>query len=357
MNKLNTYTDTENRFAEIFNPQNGFYLRTGILDEHGKDTGIDPFMRNFPSLLDIGVMGHCKNSKNCTIGCYQGKLAKPNMSLDTFKGIIDQCKDKTFEVALGGFGSPNEHEDFVEIVKYAHDNGVIPNYTTSGIELTNEQLEATKKYCGAVAVSYYRMSYTYDAIDRFIGYGCKTNIHYVLSDRSIDEAIWRLGNNDFPAGINAVIFLLFKPVGCGKSSDTLHWSDPRVERFYSAIENNHLSFKVGLDACNMPGVINFSKKINPVSTSPCDGGSFSAYITSDNYMLPCSFDNVTRNYAFDLNGHTIKEGWKSESFNKFRNYHHNSCPSCAFQNDCRGGCCLVSEINLCNKEEREYYEN
>jgi len=112
-----------------------------------------------------------------------------------------------------------------------------------------------------------------------------------------------------------------------------------------------------LDACNMPGVINFSKKINPVSTSPCDGGSFSAYITSDNIMLPCSFDNVTRNYAFDLNGHTIKEGWESENFEKFRNYHRNSCPTCVFQNDCRGGCPLVGEINLCNKEERQYYED
>ena len=82
MDKLNTYFDKENRFAEIFNPENGFYLRTGILDEHKIDTGIDPFMRNYPSLLDIGIMGHCKNAKECTIGCYQGKLSKPNMSLD-----------------------------------------------------------------------------------------------------------------------------------------------------------------------------------------------------------------------------------------------------------------------------------
>lgn len=356
INTLNTYVDTENNFIEIFNPQNGFYLRTGVLEKNGRDTGIDPFMRNYPSLLDIGIMGHCKNSQNCTIGCYQGKHVKPNMSLDTFKGIINQCKGKTFEVALGGFGSPNEHENFVEIVKYAHDNGVVPNYTTSGIELTDEQLEATKKYCGAVAVSYYRMSYTYDAINRFLGYGCKTNIHYVLSDRSIDEAIWRLNTNDFPEGINAVIFLLFKPVGCGKTTDMLHYDDPRVAKFYSAIENSKLSFKVGLDACNMPGVINFSKQISPISTSPCDGGSFSAYITSDNYMLPCSFDNVTCNYAFDLNNHTIEEGWKSEKFEFFRNYHRRSCPSCGFQNDCRGGCPIVKEINLCSKKERAYYE-
>lgn len=353
---MNTYTDTENKFMEVFNPNDGFYLRTGILDEKGKDTGIDPFQRNFPSLLDIGIMGHCKNSQYCTIGCYQGKIAKPNMPFYVFKGIIDQCKGKTFEVALGGFGSPNEHEDFIEIVKYAYENGVVPNYTTSGIELSGEQIAATKNFCGAVAVSWYRMVYTYDTINRFIKAGCKTNIHYVLSNRSIDEANYRLCINNFPKGVNAVIFLLFKPVGCGKNSDMLHYDDPRVARFYSLLEERH-PFKVGLDACHMPGVMNFSKSINPISTSPCDGGSFSAYITSDNYMLPCSFDNVTRKYAFDLTGHTIKEGWESDKFEDFRNYHRKSCPNCAFQNDCRGGCPIVKEINLCNKKEREYYED
>jgi len=356
MDKLNVFYDQENKFKEIFNPSNGFYLRTGVLDENGKDTGIDPFMRNYPSLLDVGIMGHCKNSKYCTVGCYQGKVWKENMPFQTFKGIIDQSKGKTFEIALGGFGSPNEHEQFEDIVRYAHENGVIPNYTTSGIELTDEQIEITKKYCGAVAVSWYKMSYTYDAIDRFIEAGCKTNIHYVVSNRSIDEAIYGLKNNDyFPKGINAVIFLLFKPVGCGKRTDMLDVNDPKVAEFYSALENHRGNFKVGLDACNMPGIINFSTKINPISTSPCDGASFSAYITSDNYLLPCSFDNVTRRYAYDLSESTIEEGWRSEIFETFRNYHRFSCPSCAHQNDCRGGCPIVTQINLCNKDEREYY--
>lgn len=348
------YFDKTNNFKELFNSENGFYIRTGVLDKNGKDTNVDPFMREFPSLLDVGVMGNCKNAKHCTVGCYQGKLAKPNMSLDTFKGIIDQCKGKTFEVALGGFGSPNEHEDFVEIVKYAHDNGVIPNYTTSGIELTDEQIDATKKYCGAVAVSWYRMTYTYDAINRFIEAGCKTNIHYVLSDRSIDEALWHLGNNDFPEGVNAVIFLLFKPVGCGKNNDVLHYSDPRVERFFYAIENSRLSFKVGLDACCMPGVVNFSKKIDPISTTACDSGRFSAYISCDNFMLPCSFDNITRKYAYNLLGHTIQDAWDSKEFDMFRNYHKRSCMNCLRRDDCSGGCLLAPEINLCERKEREY---
>ncbi len=45
-------------YNSYFNEATGEYLRTGIL-ENGKDTGIDPFMAEFPELLDVGIMGHC----------------------------------------------------------------------------------------------------------------------------------------------------------------------------------------------------------------------------------------------------------------------------------------------------------
>lgn len=63
--------DKKNRFISMFDPKTGFYMRSGVIDENGNDTGIDPFMTSYPELLDIGIMGHCKNKKNCTVGCYQ----------------------------------------------------------------------------------------------------------------------------------------------------------------------------------------------------------------------------------------------------------------------------------------------
>ena len=354
---MKTYFDTTNHFAEVFNDQTGFYMRTGILDKNGKDTNIDPFMRDYPSLLDCGIMGNCKNSKQCVVGCYQGKRIKPNMSLENFKRIIDESKEKTFEVALGGFGSPNEHPDFVDIVRYARENGIVPNYTTSGIELTDEQVDATKIYCGAVAVSWYRQTYTLDAIERFIDAGITTNIHYVLGNDSIDEAINRLERNAFPQSINAIIFLMYKPVGCIKKNNVLQHGDSRVKKFYELIDKGGFDFKVGLDACHLPGVSNFSKNVNPISTTPCDGGSFSAYITPDMFMLPCSFDSLNRKYAVDLSNYSMIDAWNSDKFNLFRDYHKNSCLTCPVQNNCRGGCPLVKEINLCERKEKEYYEN
>ena len=349
--------DKKNRFISMFDPKTGFYMRSGVIDENGNDTGIDPFMTSYPELLDIGIMGHCKNKKNCTVGCYQGNVYMPNMSFENFKKIIDQSKGKTFEVALGGNGSPNEHEDFVKIVKYARENEIVPNYTTSGIELTDEQIQATKEYCGAVAVSWYRQDFTYNAIERFIKAGCKTNIHYVLGNDSIDEAIERLSNNDFPEGINAVIFLMYKPLGCVKHNNVLKIDDDRLKTFYELLDNGNFNFKVGLDACHLPALCNFSKNININSTTPCDGACFSAYVTPDMFMLPCSFDTTTRKYAVDLNKYTIEEAWNSEQFEAFRNYHRYSCLGCKNQNDCRGGCPLTQEINLCTRKEKIFYES
>ena len=50
------YIDETNHFVEVFNKKNGFYFRTGVI-ENNFDTGKDPFMRDFPQLIDVGIMG------------------------------------------------------------------------------------------------------------------------------------------------------------------------------------------------------------------------------------------------------------------------------------------------------------
>jgi hypothetical protein len=51
--------DKKYRFISVFNTETGAYLRSGIVDENGKETDKDPFMGSFPNLIDVGVMGHC----------------------------------------------------------------------------------------------------------------------------------------------------------------------------------------------------------------------------------------------------------------------------------------------------------
>lgn len=347
------FIDIENHFIERFNPLTGFYVRSGVI-ANKQDTGVDPFMRCAPGLLDIGIMGHCTHAHLCTVGCYQGGTGncKPNMTLDNYRKIIDQSKEFLFQVALGGHGDPNKHENFGEILEYTRSNEIVPNYTTSGFNLTDEEVALTKRFCGATAVSWYRRDYTLDAIRRFLEAGCKTNIHYVLGNDSIDEAIERLEQGTFPEGINAVIFLLHKPVGCGRQESVLQPGDPKVKKFFEIVDTCNFKHKIGFDSCTVPGLINNTERINQDSFDTCEGGRHSAYITPDMMMLPCSFDNQSYAWAVSLDSYTVQEAWKSSEFDNFRSHFRNACSGCKDRQLCMSGCPIVPQIVLCNREER-----
>lgn len=337
---------------EIFNTENGFYMRSGIM-ENNKDTGIDPFMRNMPGLIDIGIKGNCNNTETCKaagIDCYQGLNFKPDMALNDYKKIIDECKSSLFQVALGGHGDPNKHAQFKEILEYTKTNGVIPNYTTSGINLTDEEVALTKEYCGACAVSWQRAAHTEIAINKFIEAGVKTNIHYVLGEHTVDEAIERLTTHDWPKGINAILFLLYKPVGLGVESKMLKSQD-KITKFFELIDNHDAEYKIGFDSCTIPMLIQNTSKINLDSVDTCEGARFSMYITADMVALPCSFDQ-DHQWDVDLKDKSIKEAWESHRFNSFRNLFKQSCPTCPQKALCLGGCPITNRIVTCSKQER-----
>jgi len=350
--------DKRYKYFYYFDTENGNYIRTGIIDEKGKDTGIDPFMGSFPHLIDIGIMGHCIHGKTglCIMSgveCYQDGLniVKDNMSLENFKWIIKQCERKTNQVALGGRGDPDQHENFEEIIKECRKYNIIPSYTTSGLGLTKELAELSKEYCGAVAVSWYRSDHTIKAINRLLEIGVKTSIHYVLANNSIDEAIDRLKNDTFPKGITTLIFLLHKPKGLGSQRNVLKVEDPRVKELMNIIDNKILPFQVGFDSCTVPALHNFTKNILIESIEPCEGARFSCYISDDMIMTPCSFD-TERDFGVKLGGeNTITKVWNSETFDKFRYQLKHRCPTCKIRKDCMGGCPLMKEIVICNKEE------
>lgn len=445
-NMIKVLRDGTYNFTSLFNTRTGEYIR-------GVDVEDDPFMAEYPHLIDCGIMGSCVHGKSglclkAGIKCYQNglKQAVPNMSLENYKKVIDQSKDRLFEIALGGRGDPDMHEDFEEILKYSRENGVVPNFTTSGLGMTPEKAEICKKYCGAVAVSaysrlnmapvfverlykdseteesfnsedevstvfdfgglnteciydgnstylingeetkvsdkelihfdgtpndskYYRVfrevnselenntpNYTHNAICMLLNAGVKTNIHFVLSNTTIDEAILRVKYNGFPKGINAVIFLMHKPVGLGDISDVLSVNDPRVKEFFELIDKGGYPYKVGFDSCSIPGVLKWSKHIDSRSIDTCEGSRFSMYIDSDMVALPCSFDNQDKKFAVKLSDSvSIQDAWNSTEFNKFRDSLRYSCKGCTQREFCMGGCPLRNEIVLCDKECREFY--
>jgi MoaA/NifB/PqqE/SkfB family radical SAM enzyme len=358
-----TFYDRKYNFFELFNDKNGFLLRSNIL-ENNIETDKLPFLRSFPELLDIGIMGHCHYAtegicKNCGIDCYQNAIDRknPNMSLSDFDNIITQARGATFQIALGGAGDPNKHENFEEILCITRAAHIVPNMTTSGFSITKNEIKCISKYCGAVAVSFYSRLTSNDqesnpitihAIEKLIRAGCKTNIHFVLHKDNIKEAYHRVKKGLFPKGINAIVFLLYKPVGLGKKEKMLSANDNEYIEFLNILHDNKHGFKFGFDTCQSPSLYNFCNFVSKESLEFCEAGRFSMYIDSELKAYPCSFGIYNPEIMIDLRSHTLKEAWEAEVFWKFRNKKNNNCDKCEIY--CHN-CPLDIGINVCGKIE------
>ena len=351
-NRFIRLTDSAFSFNSFFNPSTGEYLRTGILNEDGKDTGIDAFMSSFPHLLDVGIMGRCTHglSGRCSASgthCYQSgaSVQQDNMKFKDFKSIVDQCKGRVFQFALGGRGDPDQHENFEQILSYCRENDIVPNMTTSGYLLDPSKAAIIGNYCGAAAVSWYRYEYTYRAIDLLSATGIHVNLHYVLSRQTIDEAITLIETQKIYETINRIVFLLYKPVGQASDEDILVF-DEKTKYFFSLIDTDYGLEKIGFDSCCVPGVLNSTRIVDPNCYDACEAGRFSAYVTPDMQFLPCSFDQ-SQQWAVSLKDNTLKQAWCSDTFESFRQHLRNACPKCVKRELCMGGCPIKPAITLC----------
>lgn len=348
------YYDPRYNFVELFDPNSGFYARSGIFDKNGQDTGVDPFMRSFPSLIDIGIMQRCVCARYCKVDCYQKAIDRTgaNMNLDDYKEIMRQSKGKVFQVALGGAGDPDTHENFAEILRITRENEIVPNFTTSGIAFYSDKAALCKEFCGAVAVSEHFAAYTQRTISYLLEAGVKTNLHYVLSNKSIDNAIAQLREGCFYDGINAVVFLLYKPIGLGKRENVLRPDDPKLNDFFELVDKGGYDFKIGFDSCSCPGIVNNTSNVDLQSIDFCEGARHSMYIDANMNAMPCSFGNQDEKYFVSLRDHSIEEAWYSPVFEDFRNHLRNSCPGCSKRLGCAGGCPICRDIVLCNSEKK-----
>lgn len=347
------YRDEKFDFYEIFNEDNGTLIRSDV-------NGIDPAMRSFPELLDVGVMGHCSSGDYCKksgIDCYQEGYERqtPNMTVDEFSDIARQASGKTFQIALGGAGDPNKHPEFEKILKICRFYRIVPNMTTSGFMITDAEQRLIRDYCGAVAVSWYSRLYngiesnqdTINAVTRFVNLGCITNIHFVISNDTIDEAIERLEGDVFPKGISAVVFILYKPVGFGVKDKVIKSDDPRLKKFFSLVMQKTHSFRVGFDTCFTPAILNYASSISTFCIDACEAATFSMYIDSQLNCYPCSFGIWNKNICESMREKSLREIWNGDVFESFRKQKKNGCESCKHDEVCRGGCRLGLDIDLC----------
>ena len=161
--------------------------------------------------------------------------------------------------------------------------------------------------------------------------GIITNVHYVINNDTITDAIKRIKYDKFPKGINAVVFLLYK-----KDDESLFIEKEKIEDFFKEINTQRLKFKIGFDTCFSPLLYRYLKGASKYSIEPCEAGKFSCYINPDGLLYPCSFLQNRFN-GIDLKSKKMIEAWNDKEIKKYRAHKCNNCKECK-NNNCEYGC-------------------
>lgn len=170
---------------------------------------------DFPEFYDVKITDYCTGG--CKY-CYQNSTRRGMHFYDIigktkeYFGIMSE-NNKPFQVAIGG-GNPNEHPDFIELLKTFYDMGITPNYTTNGIGLFDNVVEATKEYCGGVALSCHKQleGYWRNSLVELYNREIKTNLHLVISDKeSIDYFVDIY--NSFKNNVDYFVLLPYEAMG------------------------------------------------------------------------------------------------------------------------------------------------
>lgn len=328
-------------YKTLFNPKTGFLVR---LEEDGYE---EPFWsEEGPELIDLSITNYCER---CCDFCYRrASPAGKHMTLNDVEDVVKQAKEAgVLQIALGG-GNPNQHSQFVEVLRIIRDNGIVPSYTSNGEGLTDDVLHATAQYCGAMALSLYPPYERCEEITKRISnFGIKLNLHAILKSDTIDLLTsWFMNPPVFFSYVNAVIVLNYKPINGSK--DLMVKDVERLKAFYESASACK-SVKIGFDSCCIPGIVTWMN-VNPALIDSCEAARFSAFISEDMKMYPCSFMVNTEQFG-DLRKDNLLDIWqKHPVFVKHREaIRHNSCPDCAHRIVCKGGCVFMPEINQCGE--------
>lgn len=326
---------------------------TGETFRYGQTVDCNPEMCNLgPEILDLEIsVNGCPTigGANCKY-CYKNNTnaAPINMSFETFVEIISRFPKNLSQIAFGITGMET-NPDFPKMLQYCYENGITPNYTTSGAGITKEKLrdpnsqirkviDATSKYCGAVAVSCYtgnkELCYNTMKLLHAASLGrLHINMHIVLSKDNMNHIFDVL--QDIKDGklqlMRNVVFLRIKPVGRAAKMDT-SLSIQEMAQVIDYCDNFNIGY--GFDSCSAMNAIEIYKKQERFDLikycEPCESSKFSSYINVKGEYWHCSFcENLAGHSGIDvLNYDNINSIWLGGEIEKFRNPENRVSKSC-----------------------------
>ena len=146
----------------------------------------------FPEFYDISAGNKCVTGQCpwCYAAATKSGVHYTNLvaKVEKFFGTMTE-NQRPFQCAVGGEQEPLENPEIWDMMEKFRQLGIIPNYTTNGVLVTDEVVEKTLKVCGGAAVTLHPHleKHWRQAIHRLAAGKVKLNVHVIISDAaSID---------------------------------------------------------------------------------------------------------------------------------------------------------------------------
>jgi mycofactocin radical SAM maturase len=292
----------------------------------------------------------------CNLHCVHclsdaGKMQDHELSTEECRGLIDQWAAlKVFQVNIGG-GEPFAREDFLDLLEYAHEKGLVTCVSTNGLlvdrtlakrlaELKMLYLQVSLDGASEDVNDAIRGRGTYrrilDAMDCLSGEKVPFSINTVLTRRSYPQLdALRAMAHDYGVELRVS---RFRPSGRGRQSkDELRPEKGQLEAFAEWLEG-HDRVRTGDSFFCLT-----SERRRRKGLDMCGAAKMTCCVSPSGKVYPCAFLQEEVFLCGEVRSRRFKDIWdRSPVLSQFRNLEVTSCLKCFRFESCRGGCPAVA---------------
>jgi len=325
-------TITSERYNCTFNFCNGYSERWGRTKE---DNNTPPVLE----VIDIEITTKCNGVSGpngvrvlCPF-CYKANgPVGTNMSFETFKELFDKLPTTLAQIAFSADSSLDTNPDTFKIMKYCRENG--RNYVVPSISVAQLDEKRAKQLLdvgvGCIGVSLYdNKEVCYDTIhllDTMIkegGYDAQVNIQAVVANHNFVDLMGVLDDiksDPRLSNLECIVYLALKQKGRGAG-----YAGLGQEKWNRLLDKTSESISMyGVDVCSTKKLAKYFEETGLPGQEDymetCDAGYYSAYISVNGLVYPCSFlENVDGwEIGEDLSSKSFEEIWGGERFEAYR---------------------------------------
>jgi mycofactocin radical SAM maturase len=291
----------------------------------------------------------------CNLSCIHclsdsGRKSPRELTTEQCRAVIDQmAANRVFQFSIGG-GEPFVRDDFLDLMDYAHEKGILTCISTNGTLIDDEtaaRLDHKLVYIqvsleGATAESNdairgkdsFRRAVK--ALERLRKKDIEVSVNTVLTRYSFPE-LDALQNLALSLGAKFRVSR-FRPSGRGKAS----WSDLNVSKHQMLAFSNWLSDHRGVSTGDSFFSVSHEDR-KGLGLNMCGACKLTCCVSPEGYLYPCAFLQEPEFQAGMLPYDSLSVIWRdSPIFNSFRELEIKSCESCNRFDFCHGGCPAIA---------------